>query len=408
MQCLSPKSTGFNVFSSNIANAVGEGSGTLTEPHHTPSPEAQQSSHYDLSPSMHLTVSTETIPTTTPTEIPSLRQYSRRATLIAQSKALPTAADEPASLSRDDSQGEDFSTVSGLEAGHDKENIIKLYAIPHDSTPRQSEMASKISAQDLEISNLKAQIKLLKDKYKGTAELSRDDAPIKGRSLETGEKAGVEKSTERGKSDTSKKKKLQEQIDVQMAREMEEQMARSDQRMDEQIARDTEIARIHAEEALQMLIDGLDRNNKVIEKHLQEYEQSQAELTNREKIELINELVKYQYHHAKILKSHSGWKTKHFKGMTLEEIREKFILVSKKIEDFVPMSSTEEGKRMKRKGLRLEHESAKKMKTSEGVSKEDLKEMMQLVPVEELYVEALQVKHPIIDWEIHTEGKRDY
>nr|GEV42927.1 hypothetical protein [Tanacetum cinerariifolium] len=203
-------------------------------------------------------------------------------------------------------------------------------------------MASKISAQDLEISNLKAQIKLLEDKDKGTAELSRDDAPIKGRSLETGEEAGVEKSTERGKSDTSKKKKLQEQIGVQMAREIEEQMARSDQRMDEQIARDAEIAEIHTEEELQMLIDGLDRNNK-----------QQREF------------------YMSVLISHSGWKTKHFKGMTLEEVREKFILVWKQIKDFVPMSSTEEGKRMKRKGLRLEHESAKKMKTSEGVSKED-------------------------------------
>nr|GEU41873.1 hypothetical protein [Tanacetum cinerariifolium] len=34
--------------------------------------------------------------------------------------------------------------------------------------------------------------------------------------------------------------------------------------------------------------------------------------------------------------------------------------------------------------------------------------MMQLVPVEEVYVEALQVKHPIIDLEIRSEeGKRD-
>nr|GFA16776.1 hypothetical protein [Tanacetum cinerariifolium] len=36
------------------------------------------------------------------------------------------------------------------------------------------------------------------------------------------------------------------------------------------------------------------------------------------------------------------------------------------------------------------------------------KEMMQLIPVEEVYVEALQVKHPIIDWEVHTEGQRRY
>nr|GFC24413.1 hypothetical protein [Tanacetum cinerariifolium] len=80
-------------------------------------------------------------------------------------------------------------------------------------------------------------------------------------------------------SDTPKKKKLQEQIDVQMAREMKEEMARDAQRMNEQIARDAEIARIHVEEELQMLIDGLDRNNKVIAKHLQEYKQSATKLT---------------------------------------------------------------------------------------------------------------------------------
>nr|GEZ48857.1 hypothetical protein [Tanacetum cinerariifolium] len=33
---------------------------------------------------------------------------------------------------------------------------------------------------------------------------------------------------------------------------------------------------------------------------------------------------------------------------------------------------------------------------------------MELIPVEEVYVEALQVKHPIIDWEVHTEEERSY
>nr|GEU89523.1 putative ribonuclease H-like domain-containing protein [Tanacetum cinerariifolium] len=443
-----------------------------------------------------------------------MRQYSRRAR-IAQSSALPTAVDTSASPLGDDSQREAFPTVSGLEAGQDRENIIKTSALPHDSTPRvtslatdegsmqqqlneltdlynrlqrqQTEMATKIAAQELEIASLKARIKLLEDKDEGGAEPFGDDATIKGRSLETGEEAGVERSTERGnndieeliniltsldaaniltsgvqvvsvppaaevstvgiptvsglvptaspifttasvvtpysrckgkekmvESDTPKKKKLQEQIDVQVAREMEEQLAREDQRKDEQIARDAEISRIHTEEELQMLIDGLDRNNETIAKYLQEYEQFAADLSIEEKIDMINELVKYQDHYAKVLKyqsqqrkplskkqqrefymsvlkSHSRWKTKHFKGMTLDEIREKFILVWKQNEDFVPIASKEEGERFKRKGPRLEQDNAKKMKTAEDVSKEDLKEMMQLVPVEEVYVEALQL-----------------
>nr|GEW35113.1 hypothetical protein [Tanacetum cinerariifolium] len=110
---------------------------------------------------------------------------------------------------------------------------------------------------------------------------------------------GKEKMVE---SDTPKKKKVQEQIDVQMARKMEEEMAREDQRMNEQIAIDAKIARIHAEEELKMMIDGLDRSNEVIAKHLHEYEQATANLTIGEKIDSINELVKYQDHHAKILK----------------------------------------------------------------------------------------------------------
>nr|GEX46456.1 integrase, catalytic region, zinc finger, CCHC-type, peptidase aspartic, catalytic [Tanacetum cinerariifolium] len=182
------------------------------------------------------------------------------------------------------------------------------------------------------------------------------------------------------------------------------------ERESEQLARYSEIARLHAEEELKMMIEGLDRSNEVIVKHLQEYEQAEAELTVGERIELINELVKYQDHHAKILKyqaqqskllskkeqrefymsvlrSHAGWKTKHFKGMTLEEIKEKL----KQLEDIVPMSSKEKGERVKRKGLKLDQWSDKRMKTSEDVSKEDLKGMMQLVPLEEVFVEALQV-----------------
>ncbi|GJU22609.1 hypothetical protein Tco_1155951 [Tanacetum coccineum] len=34
--------------------------------------------------------------------------------------------------------------------------------------------------------------------------------------------------------------------------------------------------------------------------------------------------------------------------------------------------------------------------------------MMMVVPVEEVYVEALQVKYPIIDWEVYTKESRKY
>nr|GFD63502.1 hypothetical protein [Tanacetum cinerariifolium] len=50
---------------------------------------------------------------------------------IAQSSALPTVADEPASLVRDDSQGEAFPTDSGFIADQDRATIAKSSTLPH-------------------------------------------------------------------------------------------------------------------------------------------------------------------------------------------------------------------------------------------------------------------------------------
>nr|GEZ59796.1 hypothetical protein [Tanacetum cinerariifolium] len=242
----------------------GKGLANLTEPHHTPLPREHQSPHlanspqHDSPPLSHQTIIPKPIPhdLQASTETLTLRRSTKRAIRIAQSKALSPVADEPASLSRDDRQGEAFPTVSSLDAGQDRENITKTSAMSYESSPR-------VPSLDADEGNSK-------------------------------------------------------------------------------------IARIHAEEELKLMIEGLDRSNEVIAKHLSEYEQAKADLSVGEKIELISELVKYQDHHAKILKyqaqqskpllkkeqrefymsvlkSHAGWKTKHFRGMTLEQIKEKFI-----------------------------------------------------------------------------------
>nr|GFA71440.1 hypothetical protein [Tanacetum cinerariifolium] len=334
--------------------------------------------------------------------------------------------DEPASPLGDDSQGEACPTVYGLEEEQDRANIPKTSTLPHDSTSRVTSIAANEGSVDKsikrgsndteELVNVLTSLDAASILSSGVqvvppaAEVATVSVPTVSGVVPTASlifttasvvtpyirRKGKDKMVE---SETPKKKKIQEQMDVQMAREIEEQLAREDQRM--------------------------------IAKYLQEYEQFAANLDIEERIELINDLVKYQDNYAKVLKyqsqqrkplskkqqrefymsvlrSHIGWKTKHFKGMSLEEIREKFIPVWKQIKDFVPMGSKEEEERFKRKGLRLEQDSANKVKTSEEVSKEDLKIMMQLVPVKEVYVEALQVKHTIIDWEIHTEGQRTY
>nr|GFA09448.1 hypothetical protein [Tanacetum cinerariifolium] len=380
---------------------------------------------------------------------------------------------EPASPVRDVSQGEACPTDSSFIADPDRATIAKSSTLPHDSAPRVTspaaeegrEVAAERASEDTEeMETILTTMDAATILASGTAKV-----PTGSGSIPTAGPPAAEVPTgsdvvptaspvfatatvvtpykrRKGKevmveAETLKKQKLQEQIDAQIARELKEQLEREDQRRSEQIAKDKEIARIHAEEELQIMIDGLDRSNEVISKHLAEYDQAAADLTIGERIELINELVKYQDHHSKILqyqaqqkkprtkkqkrdfyigviRNNLGWKAKDFKGMSFEEVEAKFKTIWEQIEGGVSKISKGEAAWLKRKGIRSEQESAKKQKISEEVPEEvkssvevpdeKIKEMMHLVPIEEVYVEALQVKHPIIDWEVHTEGQRAY
>nr|GEW22371.1 leucine-rich repeat protein [Tanacetum cinerariifolium] len=318
-----PKSTGFNEFSSNIATVL-----VCLATNRT----------YNFSKMIF-----DGLVKNVNNKISKFLMYPR----IAQSSVPPTVADEPASPLRDVSQGEACPIDSGFIADQDRATIDKSSTLPHDSAPRVTspvadEGKKEWLPQDLEMM-----------------------PPIKGRSMDEGEAA-----TERISDDSEEMATVLTSMDAATIlasgvvdvptgsgsiptastpaeEELEEQLEREDQIRSEQIARDVEIARIHAEEELQIMIDGLDRTNETVAKYLQEYHQFASELPIKRRIELITDL--------------------------------------------------EEAKRIKRKGLNLEQESAKKQKTSE-----------ELVPIEEVYFEALQVKHPIIDWKVYTDGQRSY
>nr|GFD00731.1 hypothetical protein [Tanacetum cinerariifolium] len=111
---------------------------------------------------------------------------------IAQSSALPTVTDEPASLVRDVSEGEACLTESGFLADQDRATITKSSTLSHDSAPRvtspaadegsmqhnifeltalctslqrqYSELLAKFQAQEEEIVKLKDRVKVLEDK----------------------------------------------------------------------------------------------------------------------------------------------------------------------------------------------------------------------------------------------------
>nr|GEZ72717.1 hypothetical protein [Tanacetum cinerariifolium] len=250
----------------------GEGSRTPTEPHHTPSPEALQTSPNTHSSPTLPTITTTPIPTVTLSDTPHLRQYTRRAR-IAYSLALPPVADESASPLRHVNQGEACPIVSSLDAEQDRANIAKTSTLPHESTSRVPSLAADegndalIKGRNLDEGEAAAE-RVSDDTKEMTTVLTSMDAtsiltsggvqvvpttaevataavsiPAGSDVVPTASlifatativtpytrRKGKEKMVE---TDTpKKKKKFQEQIDIQMARQLEEEMERDAQRM---------------------------------------------------------------------------------------------------------------------------------------------------------------------------------
>nr|GEZ39540.1 poly [ADP-ribose] polymerase 1 [Tanacetum cinerariifolium] len=210
-----------------------------------------------------------------------------------------------------------------------RENITKTSAMSHESSPRvpsfDADEGNKIKDQDIEISRLKSRVKSLEDTERRHKEPIQEDAPITRGIIDIEEELGAAKSTEKGSNDT------EEMVNVLSSMEATNILSSKGttfltasvspagvfpttgvptvsesfptvsaifttasvvtpyiRRLSELAARDSEIARIHAEEELKLMNKGLDRSNEVIAKHLSEYEQAEADLSIGEKIELIN------------------------------------------------------------------------------------------------------------------------
>nr|GFB65343.1 hypothetical protein [Tanacetum cinerariifolium] len=96
------------------------------------------------------------------------------------------------------------------------------------------------------------------------------------------------------------------------------------------------------------------------------------------------------------LKNMAGYKMKHFRGMTYDKVRPIFEREYNKVQTlFKPDKDVEEPQKKRVAEETLLQESFKKLKAVE-------------VSVSEFKVEALQVKFPLIDWEIHYERSRSY
>nr|GFA51339.1 hypothetical protein [Tanacetum cinerariifolium] len=313
----------------------GKGSCTPTEPYHTPFPEADTSSHPTTSSIPLPSIPTGPIPPVTQPDPTPIRQYSRRAR-IAQSSALPTVADEPASPVRDVSEGEACPTDSGFIADQDRATIAKSSTLPHDSAPRvtspaadegsmqhniskltalytslqrqYSELLEKFQDQEEEIVRLKERVQVLEDRECDAAKQSGDDAPIKGRSINEGEAVA-----ERISNDSEEVARVLTSMDAAIV-------------LAGGIDVPTGSGFIPTAGPPATVISTASERMPMTKKQKREY-------------------------YMTVIKSNLGWRFKDFIGMTFEEIEAKFAEVWKQVKNFIPMGSKEETERLKRKDL---------------------------------------------------------
>nr|GEU98530.1 hypothetical protein [Tanacetum cinerariifolium] len=272
---------------------------------------------------------------------------------------------EPASPLRGVSQSEACPTDSGFKADQDRANIAKTTTLPSDSTPRVTSLVADDGRMQQKLNELTALCTSLQRQH--SEMVSRDDTLIKGRRLDEGDEAA-----ERVSDDT-------------------EEMATVLTSMD----------------AASILTSG---GVQVVSTAVEVATVTVSIPTGSGVVSTASPIIPT----AAPIFTTATESTPYTRRKGKEEKMVESDTPKKKLQEQID----EEAERLKRKGLRLEQESAKKLKTSEEVPKEvksseevpeeKVKETMQLVPVEEVFVEALQVEHLIIDWKVHTEGQRSY
>nr|GEW15788.1 hypothetical protein [Tanacetum cinerariifolium] len=78
-----------------------------------------------------------------------------------------------------------------------------------------------------------------------------------------------------------------------------------------------------------------------------------------------------------------------------------------KDEEVVVMDAKPQG-RINQEEINAASKGGNSSNDTKEMSEEDVQNMLEIVTVSEFKVEALQIKYPIIDWEIHSKGPRTY
>ncbi|GJW58194.1 hypothetical protein Tco_0104925 [Tanacetum coccineum] len=365
----------------------GKGSANPAKPHHAPSDQYESPPQEDKTTPQKPLQQEITIPSQSHSDIPTPRRLTRGTTQISQSKVPSPGADETASPTRDDRHGEAFPTATSLDTGM-QQKVQEMMDMCTNLQHQHLLMEQRIQTQGDDLLDGDTVKDSNKSADKGS-DSTNDTANVLStlgatnilasgglRSVFTTASLSVATAstvvspvvaTASGRFPTTAIFTTASVATLRVSRSPKGIVIESSPLIS------INIPSISKEDKGKGIMTepkqpSKEKENEMVAKYLSEYEQAEAELSHDEKVKLINELLEYQRNLAQIKKC----QVKDFKGMTFEQIEEKFIPVWEKIQNFVPMNSKLESERLKRSGIQLDKERVKKLKIAEvSVEKKD-------------------------------------
>ncbi|GKD52769.1 hypothetical protein Tco_1281745 [Tanacetum coccineum] len=180
-------------------------------------------------------------------------------------------------------------------------------------------------------------------------------------------------------TESPRKMKQREQVqisrDAEVAQKLQEEVA-----ADEDFVQELQVGEKCIEEDLPMkLVELVNQRKKFFAQQRDEAKRNKP----------MNPAQQKEYMPNYIKNQEGGYSIKQLKPLSFEQVKEIFETTMRKIGE--ASGSGKESTKMEKE-----------------LSEKELQKLLVIVPVEEVYVEALQVKYPIIDWEVYSEDTKRY
>ncbi|GJY88581.1 uncharacterized mitochondrial protein-like protein [Tanacetum coccineum] len=312
--------------------------------------------------------------------------------------------------------GQNLETQEGFGDGQEVSTAAQVSTASTFVSTASPQRNADTTADDLTLAETLMEIRKSAAKDKGKAKMDETESP---RKMKQRERVQISRDEEVAQ-------KLQEEFDAaerqRMAQVHQAAQGFTDAEWDDVLARvaadEDFVQQLQAgekcsEEDLPMKLVELVNQRKKF------FAQQRAEAKRNKPMTLAQQK---DYMSNYIKNQEGGYSIKQLKSLSFEQVKDIFETTMRRVQSFVPMGSELEVQRLKRAGQEVLEEPVKRQKIGEAsgsgeeqsaekekeLSEEELQKLLVIVLVEELVIQPLQVRYPIIDWEVYSEDTRRY